>query len=85
MSKRFNLENDGFDFKNKPEEALIDYDLYREKFKNWLIKRIKEEALRYVRALDRVIKGKRFNENDLPEFVSIFEDKSRHYKVAISH
>jgi intergrase/recombinase len=63
-------------------EAIIDYDRYREEFIRWIKeeKRL-SEADRYISHLDKTIAGKKIN--DPNELAKLFEDKSKHYRVAV--
>ncbi|AEA46703.1 integrase [Archaeoglobus veneficus] len=64
-------------------EAVLDYDKYKEEFKEWLFKEVsKETAEQYLRDLEQTIAGKKIN--DPHELYNIYKDyPQRHHRKAI--
>ncbi len=63
------------------QEAIIDYQKYREEFAEWMKKESPSSAERYISYLDKLIGDRKiYTPHELAE---IFEDKSKNAKVAI--
>jgi len=80
-STQYNREISNLRNENIYQEAIIDYQKYREEFIEWIKKESPSTAKEYIRHLDKLIGDKKINTPH--ELAEIFEDKSKNAKVAI--